>query len=1213
MPPDEADQDRLRLIRIKRKRAAQSAPEAPQSPISEGGGGEVQAPPAIAPPEASQDPSKPSVSEFPGLNYVSADTPSPEYLSLAREAGYDTRGGREMEAVRARFPNTRPDPETLARYQKIARRDVEKGRQAARAETRPVPGFYEEMSLRGLDVVAGPPENDPRPAKERAVEGGLGRDLTLRAPDTRWAEIPAAFFGGMAEMAIRPEMWLGAPAGGTAARAAGAATGAAGRAVRPAVAKFTDETAVGAWMARGKKGLLGKDMTEAVWDWQAARHATTIQSESEGAKVARAFNDLKNKPDLEKALYEYDHYGTPVPDHLKEGATEALAVYRRTRSELSELSQTLKTISDETKREYPVWVPRFFEEPIQEAAERGYKGRSRLPGIQTKHEREDAFNLMFHGLEPKEVEELVYGRAARKPMFGRPAEEALPAMPKEFQPLQPMAPTMSKGTIEKVGGGTFVKFPNTPEGRSGAGMLQDMIQGKIDEGGSYAKRGIKVTRTDPILKTDEALDLAIEAGEEGGKGPAVLTPITDAPTIISRGWRKVLTDEANDALFHKVSSAVDDSGEAISTFIPEKWVGPGQRIFKDVPDGYVLMENVDSKRNWGVLMNATQDLGDEKIIKGAYAVREDVARYISNMEEHSTAMGDFFHDLADTIATSQISGPPTAVMNQVTNKIGIDSINGTSLLTPVGRRIQSKARSLSKDHLRTGILPKELEPLAPYLSDPATELSGATREEILGFDDKVSAIFEAAETPTSRPGKLLGELLVGSPFAKSRVVTAAGGALGGAIEETVRGGDPLTGAAAGAGLALLSRWTAPKMLNWFRHSDRVTTIAAFLKHKEDAIAAGLPEQAAIGRALEKTVDLTQAGQWGRLGGISESIGSAPAGMVGTRTAERGARKLLLNRYIKWSEVQGNILYNAATKYGVKEQIGAAITVSALAGFKYGGRRAVVGTGLMTEEEAQRAEAKNPGAILWPAYDFAKKEAVPVALNGRAFSGTPLEITDITARGLSSKVLGSAGQSIVEGFQGDEARSTFSGVPLRMTELDTATPESGLEAQVRSNLRRYQSPYNLGGRLMAGIREGVEAYQRGEVKAPTPGEIVAGTLVGKVRTVDPARDLESLKGAFHAQANKVSDEYKSARNKTRTAFGLPVLDQARTQMSMREEAEKVADLAETYIDKGVPVEDLLKSKFKPDRDTMRRNAMVRQILIERGRLKAPAPGIPGLEK
>lgn len=1019
----------------------------------------------------------------------------------------------------------------------------------------------------------------------------------------------AAVAGGIGDLLLDPFTYVGAgPAAKVAGKAAAGATAAA-KAVPPAVHGLATGSPVGRYIARGTKGLEGVDVAEGVIDWQSARHALNIKANSEGAKVAAAFKDLKQKEGLYRALYEHDHFGTPIPPELKEGATEALSVLRRSQSEMDALREALRgrIHSDPVLNEYPFWRPRMFEEPIKEAAQAGSKGRGKVPGMLAKHEREDAYNLMIHGMEPEEVNKFILGTPAQKPMFGRPAKAATPGMAPDVRPYQPTAPTMSKGLVEKVGGGTFVKFPNTPEGRRGAFELQMQIDNLA---GGKPERGIKVTRTNPI-----PADGIIEEGEDIA---GFLTPITDMPTIMSRGWRTVLQDEANDALFRKIVNAVDDDGVVVAQFVPEKWVGPGQRLLPEVPEGYVLMEQVDPKRNWGVLMRDSVDGAKEgEKIKGAWAVKESTARYISAMDEHSTGLGIFLNDLADTVATNQISGTATAVMNTVQNKIGIDSINGTSWFTKDGRRIQRSARRLSKEHLESGILPKEIEPLAPLLSDPAQELVGAAEKaEILGFEDKVQAIFDAYDTPGARPGRTLGELLTASPFAKSKGVTAAGGALVGGVTEGVRDDDSFLegfgrGAVIGAGGSLLARPIAKATLNWFRHSDRVTTIAAFLKHKETAIAKGLTEEAAIAEALTKTRDLTQAGQWGRLGGVGESLAASPGGMVPSMTAGRGLQKLFLNRFLKWPEVQTRILYNAMTKYGMQEQLGAAATMGTYAAFRLGGRRAVVGSGLLTEEEARRAESLNPGAILYPGFDTKKGQPVAVAMNGRAFSGTPVETSEFTMRGLANKVLGPASQSVMEVMGGEDAISTFSGAPLRKTDIDTATPESPGEALVRSNAARYASPYALGGRIVEGVRSGIESAVRGDVAAPSPEQIALTPVVGRVKTVDPEADLKSMSGAFHKEANDISDRYFSSRNKTARTLGVPVLDAARSAQSLREEAELVADKAEEYLKKGLPEAELFKHLRKPKRHEMQRDALVRKILIERGVIKAPKPAIPGM--
>lgn len=1159
----------------------------------------------IVAPGASQRPYKPTKADLESGPYFGYPNRA-EWVKAGRPYPEDTTP--ETQFRRAEMEKARTERETKARQHWADRPDG--------------PETLTSDVIRGMDKVLGRPETIPGMAEgpspeARARQGGLMAEFVRRSPtpfksdqDNDVLAYMAAVAGGVGDLILDPWTWVGAAPGAKAAGKVAAGAAAAAKAVPPTVHGLATGSDVGRYIARGTKGLEGEMVAEAVMDWQSARHALNLKANSEGAKVAKGFADLKQKEGLYRALYEHDHYGTPIPPELKEGATEALSVLRRSQSEMDDLREALRgrIHSDPVLNEYPFWRPRMFEEPIREAAEKGAKGRGKVPGMLAKHEREDAYNLMIHGMEPEEVNKIILGAPAQKPMFGRPAKAATPGMAPEVRPYQPAAPTMSKGLVEKVGGGTFVKFPNTREGSVGFDELAAIVE---DLRATKPERGIKITRTEPIPASG-----LIENAE--GEITRFLTPITDMPTIMSRGWRTVLQDEANDALFRKITQALDDDGTAVAVFVPEKWVGPGQRLLPDVPEGYVLMEQVDPKRNWGVLMRDVQDgLKEGEKIKGAWAVKESTARYISAMDEHSSGLGIFLNDLADTIATNQISGTATAVMNTVQNKIGIDSINGTSWFTKEGRRIQRTAGRLSREHLETGILPKEIEPLAPYLSDPAQELLGAAEKaEVLGFEDKVQAIFDAYDTPGARPGRTLGELLTASPFAKSKAVTAAGGALVGGVTEGFRDDDSFLegaarGAIIGAGGAVAARPLAKGVLNWFRHSDRRTTIAAFLKHKETAIAKGLTEEAAIAEALTKTRDLTQAGQWGRLGGVGEALAASPGGMVPSQTTGRGLQKLFLNRFLKWPEVQTRILYNAMTKYGLQEQMGAAATMGAYAAFRLGGRRAVVGSGLLTEEEAQRAESLNPGAILYPGFDSKKGQPTATLLNGRAFSGTPLETSELTMRGLANKVLGPASQSVMEVMGGEDAISTFSGAPLRKTDIDTATPESPGEALVRSNAARYASPYALGGRIVEGVRSGIESAVRGDKAAPSPEQIALTPVMGRVKTVDPEADLKSLSGAFHKEANDISDRYFSSRNKTARTLGVPVLDAARSAQSLREEAELVADKAEEYLKKGLPEGELFKHLRKPKRHEMQRDALVRKILIERGVIKAPKPAIPGM--
>ena len=146
-----------------------------------------------------------------------------------------------------------------------------------------------------------------------------------------------------------------------------------------------------------------------------------------------------------------------------------------------------------------------------------------------------------------------------------------------------------------------------------------------------------------------------------------------------------------------------------------------------------------------------------------------------------------------------------------------------------------------------------------------------------------------------------------------------------------------------------------------------------------------------------------------------------------------------------------------------------------------------------------------------------------------------------------------------------------------------------------------------------IAAGVEARlgNKGvpEKGAPTWGELLAYPFFGKVKEADPKALVESLSRGYRAEADKVETEYAIARGRTKRVTGVPMLDMGVAEGSNKEQNEKIADLAESYLKRGLPEKELWKVSRRAD--AMKKgtiNNAVRKILIERGVIQPPIPGV-----
>ena len=913
------------------------------------------------------------------------------------------------------------------------------------------------------------------------------------------------------------------------------------------------------WLTFGRKGGIGgRDFAREVQTLQGKVGNIPGLSRGEGNRIRNAFTAISDSPEpAYEAVYDNLFYGTPVPETIKAQYGSALPALRRSLSDLQEIHKTLKSIDPEVLDQYPVWLKRFVEEPLESKALRtSGPGGTTVPGVSPVHMRKDAFSSSVSNFSVEE------------------ATEIIDQMPAELRPIQPAAPGMSKGLVtgkdnpEWVGkafgdyGRADIKWPDTPEGKAGRAEFQRRVRSDP----RFRQRDIAFTDEDPIPSNAAQAKTGILPGDKEAR-----TQITDLPTVLSRSYAEVLRRKANEDFFATLPGMVDsNNGQQITRFVSHKDLLNRAALDRLAEDGYEVMRGPkgDLDRRWGVL-NAAEE-GEKK---GVYAVRSNVANYLRESEKVQNALAEATHGFLDSWAINATNAPKTGFMNWLYNKTMVDSINGNFPGSPHLKR----GRILVRSWEETGVMPDELRAAAtkglPLI---------APEKGMASVDDVVDTLFSDAVATRSAAydkGKRIHEALGASPLAERAGEAAMGGAGQGVLRGLAEGhsipgviGEGLLGAAETTVFRKPAQWMREKYVN----SDLFTTVGAYLKHYDDAIKAGMKADDAVTAAVNKTIDLTQAGQWSRVGGFSEAIGAAPSGIAGGQhTAGRAIQKALLNRFIKFQEVDARLKMNAL-KYGGKTAIGAGMGAATIYGLKEGGRKAGEALGILDPDESSFMDAALPEAVFVPVWDFEKGEPGMVSFPGKSV-GVPLADVPDSWREAVSSAVGPAFVSTVEPIA-DE--SLLTGAPFRRREPHEGTVEGKGEALVRSLQETWASPWSSVGRYAGALRNmGADAIEAppGQT-SPTIPMMAASTVLGPVRDAIPAKLKDQNIRAFHAQRIDIEKEGNRAEKASVPSMKAEGDKQA---------VERVADLAEGYLRKGLKMEELGLSEN------------VRQALLTRG--------------
>jgi hypothetical protein len=914
-----------------------------------------------------------------------------------------------------------------------------------------------------------------------------------------------------------------------------------------------------AWFSSGRKGGIGGDEFAAeVQRLQGRIGNIPGLAKGEGNRIRNAFSAIDQNPkEAYDAVYENLFYGTEVPEAIRAKYGDALPALRRSLSDLSEIHATLKSIDPAVIEQYPVWLKRFIQEPLESRALRGGgAGAGAVPGLAPISQRMDAYALSASNMSVKE------------------AKEVIDAMPPELRPLQPAAPGMSKGLVtgkdnpEWVGkafgdyGRADLKWPDTPEGRRG----RDLFRKRVESSPMYRERNIEFTVEDPIPSPSAQLEKHSELYDAGRISEAddPVTHITDLPTLLSRSYADVLRRKANEEFFATLPGMVDSTnGQSLTKFIPAKSLRNKDALDNLAKEGYEVMRGSDftgplgTDRRWGIL-NAAEEEG----VKGVYAVRSNVAAYLKESEKTQNALAQATHGFLDSWAINATNAPKTGFMNWLYNKILIDPMNGNF----PGSSHLKRGRDLVRSWESTGVMPEELRAAAqkglPLL---------APEKGMSSVDDVVDNLFSdavASRSASYDTGKRIYEAVGASPLAENPLEAAAGGFIQGGLRGVTEGHGPIgiigeaaLGAAETTALRKPAQWMREKYVN----SDLFTTVGAYLKHYDDALKEGLVGDAAITKAVNDTIDLTQAGQWSRVGGFSEALGAAPSGIAGAQhSTGRAIQKAFLNRFIKFSEVDARLKMNAL-KRGGKTAIGAGLGAATIYGLKEGGRKAGESMGIITPEESAFMDNALPEAVFVPVWDRAKGQPGMVSFPGKSV-GVPLADVPDDWREALSQVTGPAFVSTVEMVGGDKGASLLTGAPLRMKEPHEGTTEDALEANVRSEQQRWQSPWASTGRYAGMLRDmGADALEPVPEKTPpTVPMMAASAVLGPVRDADPKVLKDQNIRAFHAQRQEIEKEGNRAEK-----AAVPSMKAEGDKQAM----ERVADLAEEYLRKGLTMDEL----------------------------------------
>lgn len=923
------------------------------------------------------------------------------------------------------------------------------------------------------------------------------------------------------------------------------------------------------WIRDGKKGYEGgPDFAKATQKFQRQSRNVKELRESTATSIDAALKQVsENYDEISDAYYAYHFHGVPIPDELSTKYAEGLAQIDR----FIEFGQTARMgyESEAQLAQYPAFLRRMVKEKKP--------GGGSALGIDLEHNlRSDAFISEVKGLNLEE------------------AKEFINKLPEELRPLQPDAPGASKGILlegetppEWVGeafgkhGTATIKWPNTPDGKKGRQAFEDLVKGDP----VARNREIAFTRVDPI---------PLEESEQFHK---------DLPTVVSR----TIADEARRLATHEYLGSIpgmQDANGPLTVFMENGDIHKG--LHKEVK-GFTLIDGGD--KSWGPLNSAVQD-GK----KGAYLVRDDVAQYLLRGKTRTDGMAGLVHGYLDAQAMDLTNWPTTGFGSILWNKVVLEPQAGVF----PGTRAYQMGTEVEKAWAKTRVIPRpELEQaiLKGFPIQPPESGVGA-------FVDEVELLLDAeGKMPANQSyetGRRLYQMAGASPLNPNVAERTLGGAAQGAVKAAVEGDNPLMGTVLGAlesnAAVPFARGARGMLIN----GDQRTTLRIFYKFYNEAIDAGKTMDEAVDFAIEHATPLTQAGQWGKVGGASELFGGANPELMPSRSGWRAAQRFVGNRFITFPEVAtrnviagGNeaISRIRAGQYGtgIKTAIFAGLGLAAFEGAREGLGEAGVQLGSWTREQKKKALSDNPTSLFFPAYSVDQRRVVQEEMSGRYIEhplmGVPTSTADALSaiKGPGADLLWDAAQF---GFGVTEPKS-MTGVPLQKQRnfVDHEDPRQGtMETPAQSMLRIARStgtsPWSYGGRGQEAVTEDAAAWATGLQGAPTPGEVLARPLLGKIREYDPEAERKALVGGFHAQASEIIDKGSSLGRRAERV-GIP----GDTKRNIdTDTALRLANLMEDYIRRGAPQAEVTQTL---DRKKGLLFDAAKRILINRGVLPNPA--------
>lgn len=679
-------------------------------------------------------------------------------------------------------------------------------------------------------------------------------------------------------------------------------------------------------------------------------------------------------------------------------------------------------------------------------------------------------------------------------------------------------------------------------------MLRDKVSAKVNR--------LMGEVTDPI-PSPEAI-----SGMEMDEAADMPKRIDDLYAVLRRSWTEVLRRRSNEALFKKIVDMQDDLGNPLTQFVSVKDIK--QEL---VPEGYVVMGSGYGDKKWGALTHASMEGAPGETIKGVYAVKQEVAEYLSELRKNGGETARFFHGALDRWAINAINAPRTGLMNALYNVMKVDTINGTSYLTADGRALNARARAMVREWETTGVAPVEVREILMRGGDLRAPFQG-----LADIFDSEAVMFEGhhlSKDPSYEAGSRFVDWLSGSPLAPQKAATTVGGALGGAAigaaaaPEGETGEWAAGGALLGATAGLATRPLSRKMMAWYGRSDQRTKIAAALKYFKEATTKGLKEKEAWDFAVENMSRKTQ--NYSRLGGVSEALSGSPSEIIGVeRTGVRAIQKGFLNRFAKFKEADLRLTYEGAFDPDWRVRARTWTYASAALAAKYAALPAAVAAGLLSKEDGDLISKARDGTFVVPVGTNEDGSPKVATIQMEGIMPSPVEVpTSIpdamrVIPGPATQAAWELGSSV---FTDEPVGVT--GIPVRQQKTvggPQGEKETEGEALWRSNLSRWLAPMTVGGRVGQTLAR-LGSEKRTGSEEQTPVTVAASALIGSTRVADPAQMRDRLVAEWASRSGDIMSE---GRAEGRAA---PGQEAKITGNNLR----RLTDLAREMLDKGLPKE------------------------------------------